>query len=64
MNQQKKENDEYQIENEVRELKITYATDLDGDPPEIAKIFACSAQNESGNDTCDNNLEPGGLYSG
>jgi len=38
MNQQKKENDEYQIENEVRELKITYATDLEGDPPEIAKI--------------------------
>ena len=33
----KEKNDKYQIYNEVGELKITYATDLDGDPAEIAK---------------------------
>ena len=33
----KEENEEYQLENEVGELKITYATDLEGDPSEIAK---------------------------
>ena len=33
----KTENEEYQIENEVGELKITYATDLEGDPRDIAK---------------------------
>ena len=31
------ENEEYQIDNEVGELKITYATNLEGDPAEIGK---------------------------
>ena len=33
----KEENEEYQADNEVAELKITYATNLGGDPAEIAK---------------------------
>ena len=33
----KKENEEYQIKKEVEELKITYATDLEGDPAEKTK---------------------------
>ena len=33
----KKEKAEYQGDNEVGELKITYATDLEGDPEKIAK---------------------------
>ena len=28
----KEENEEYQVDNEVGELKITYFTDLEGDP--------------------------------
>ena len=33
----KEENEEYQADNEVGELKMTYATDLEWDPAEIAK---------------------------
>ena len=33
----KEENKKYQADDEVEELKITYATDLDADPVEIAK---------------------------
>ena len=31
----KEKNEEYQVENEVGELKITYATDLEGDPQRL-----------------------------
>ena len=33
----KEENEEYQTDNELGELKLTYATDLEGDPAEIVK---------------------------